>query len=95
MQQNDASLELPTDVMRAMCDVAVKRVLHHLEHVGEAHAGGNVDIPSAQALCRSMREAAPEEGAPLDALLDDFFGTWLPRSLTTNGPGYLDRKSVV
>ena len=90
MQQNSASsLELPIDVMRSMCDVAMKRVLDHLEHVGDQHAGGDVEIASAQALCRSMREPAPEQGAPLDALLDDLFDKWLPRSLTTNGPGYL------
>ncbi len=82
-------LELPVDVMRAMCDVAVKRVMDHLQHVGDQHAGGDVAVASAQALCRSMREAVPEEGAPFEGLLDDFFDTWLPRSLTTNGPGYL------
>jgi len=95
MQQNGVhpspapSLELPIDVMRSMCDVAMKRVLDHLEHVGDQHAAGNVELASAQAFCRSMREPAPEEGAPLDGLLDDFFDKWLPRSLTANGPGYL------
>ena len=50
MQQDDASsLELPIDVMRAMCDVATKRVLDHLEHVGDQHARGNVELATAQA----------------------------------------------
>src|SRR4051812_33110157 len=44
MDPLDASLELPVEVMRSMLDAAMKRVLHHLEHVGEQHARGDVRI---------------------------------------------------
>jgi aromatic-L-amino-acid decarboxylase len=84
-----ASLELSAEVMRSMCDAATTRVLRHLAHVTEQHARGKVDVDEALALCRSMREPAPEEGAPIEGLLDAYFDEWAPRSLTTNGPGYL------
>lgn len=89
MDPNDASLELPIEVMRSMCEAATKRVLRHLEEVGQQHARGDVRVDAAQALCRSMRESAPERGTPLEGLLDAYFDEWAPRSLTTNGPGYL------
>jgi aromatic-L-amino-acid decarboxylase len=90
-QSADPSLELPLDVMRSMCESTVRRVLDHLEHVGDQHARGDVpaDVTAARELCRSMREAAPENGAPLEGLLDALFDEWVPRALTTNGPGYL------
>ena len=43
----------------------------------------------AAALCRSLRESAPEQGSPLGPLLDQLFHDWVPRSFTTIGPGYL------
>lgn len=89
MPDHDASLELPIEVMRSMCDSAVRRVMEHLEHVGDQHARGDVGVETGRALCQTMRETAPEQGAPLDGLLDDFFGEWVPRALTTNGPGYM------
>ena len=47
---------------------------------------GDVD---AAALCRSLREPAPEHGTPLGPLLDHLFRDCIPRSFTTIGPGYL------
>ena len=89
MHPPDPSLELPGDVMRSMCEAATQRVLRHLAGVGEQHARGEVGVDAALALCRTMREPAPEAGAPLEGLLDAFFDEWVPRSLTCNGPGYL------
>lgn len=90
METDLASLELPEPAMRAMCEAATERVLRHLAAVGEQHARGDVvDREGIAALCRSMREGAPEDGAPLESLLDAYFDEWVPRSLTTNGPGYL------
>jgi aromatic-L-amino-acid/L-tryptophan decarboxylase len=87
---NDASdLELSPEEMRAMLDVTVARVVDHLAHVGDQRSPGDVDPDAARAFCRSMRERAPEDATPLDALLDRYFAEWLPRSLVTNGPGYL------
>jgi aromatic-L-amino-acid/L-tryptophan decarboxylase len=81
-----ACLELSASDMRSMLDAAAARVLDHLARVGEQPATGDT---SCEAFCRSMREPAPEEPAPLEPLLDRFFDEWMPRSLTTNGPGYL------
>jgi aromatic-L-amino-acid/L-tryptophan decarboxylase len=79
-----ASLELPVSSMRSMANAAFARVLDHLARVGEQHAAGVsvVDVPATHT-------AAPEEPSPLEPLLDDFFDEWVPRALTTNGPGYL------
>ncbi|MBX3193139.1 MAG: aminotransferase class V-fold PLP-dependent enzyme [Labilithrix sp.] len=81
-----ASLELSAAEMRAMCEAATARVLAHLANVERQPASGDVDV---EALCRAMREPAPEQGRALEPLLDAFFDEWMPRSLTTNGPGYL------
>jgi aromatic-L-amino-acid decarboxylase len=36
-----------------------------------------------------MREAAPEHGVSIEAILDPLFNDWVPRSFTTPSPGYL------
>jgi len=84
-----ADLELAPAEMRALLDATTARVLDHLAHVAEQSSPGNVETGAALAFCRSMRERAPEEGSPLEPLLDAYFTEWLPRSLVTNGPGYL------
>jgi aromatic-L-amino-acid/L-tryptophan decarboxylase len=81
-----ANLELPLSEMRALADATLNRVLDHLARVGEQPAVGDTDVED---LCRAMREPAPEGPTPLEPLLDDFFEEWMPRSFTTNGPGYL------
>src|SRR5262249_54888258 len=43
----------------------------------------------AAALCRQMREPAPERGTAIGPLLDALFRDWIPRSFTSSGPGYL------
>jgi aromatic-L-amino-acid decarboxylase len=72
--------------MRAMADDVVARCLAHIESLPQQPACGDVD---AAALCRAMREPAPEQGAALDSLLDPLFRDWIPRSFTAPGPGYL------
>lgn len=84
-----ASLDLPVEQMRVMTDEVMCRVLVHLASLGAQHARGDVTREGAIALCRSMREAAPEDGSALEPLLDAYFGQWLPHTLTTNGPGYM------
>jgi aromatic-L-amino-acid decarboxylase len=69
-----------------MGEAVLRRVVDHLASLGDQPACGDVDVAE---LCRSMREAAPEEGVPLDGLLDSLFDDWVPRSFTTPGPGYL------
>ncbi len=89
MTSEDAGLELSVDTMRAMLDATTGRVLRHLAHVGEQPS---TDVPAASdaaALCRSMREGAPEEPTALEGILDAYFDEWMPRSLAANGPGYM------
>ena len=69
-----------------MADDVVARCLAHIESLPRQPAIGDVD---AAALCRAMREQAPEDGSALDALLDPLFRDWIPRSFTAAGPGYL------
>jgi aromatic-L-amino-acid/L-tryptophan decarboxylase len=80
------TLELSPAAMRAMAEEVVARCLDHLASVDRQPSRGDVD---AAALCRSLRETAPEQGAPLGALLDHLFDEYIPRSFTTIGPGYL------
>ena len=72
--------------MRAMADDVVARCLAHIESLPRQPAIGDVD---AAALCRAMREQAPEDGSALDSLLDPLFRGWIPCSFTAAGPGYL------
>jgi aromatic-L-amino-acid decarboxylase len=79
-------LEFSSDQMRAMADAVVSRCIDHIATLDRQPICGDVD---AAALCRSMREPAPEQGAALESLLDPLFRDWIPRSFTAPGPGYL------
>lgn len=69
-----------------MGEAVLRRAVAHLETIGTQPVRGDVD---AADLCRALREAAPEEGAPLEPLLDALFDEWIPRSFNTASPGYL------
>lgn len=84
-----ADLELPVETMRSMLEATASRVFDHLAHVGEQTSPGDVEPEAARAFCRTMREPVPEQATELALVLDAFFGEWLPRSLVTNGPGYM------
>ncbi len=68
-----------------MADEVVARSVEHLASVERQPSRGDVD---AAALCRSLREPAPEQGTALGPLLDHLFRDCIPRSFTTIGPGY-------
>jgi aromatic-L-amino-acid decarboxylase len=85
-RRESVSLDFSPDRMRAMADAVVARSIDHLASVDRQPSCGNVD---AAALCRSLREPAPEFGTALEPLLDRLFAEWVPRSFTTIGPGYL------
>jgi aromatic-L-amino-acid decarboxylase len=64
----------------------LERVVGHLASLAEQPACGDV---LAEDFCRAMREPSPEQGAPLEQLLDPLFRDWIPRSFNCAGPGYL------
>jgi aromatic-L-amino-acid decarboxylase len=72
--------------MRAMADEVVGRCIDHIVSLDRQPACGDVN---AAALCRELRESAPEHGVALEPLLDSLFRDWVPRSFTAPGPGYL------
>ena len=79
-------MEFTPDQMLAMGRAVVARSVQHLATLGEQPSCGDVN---ATALCRSLRETAPESGTDLEPLLDQLFNDLIPRSFTTPGPGYL------
>lgn len=79
-------LEFTPDEMREMGRAVVERCVEHLAKISDAPSCG--DTASAE-LCRSLREAAPDEPSGLDPLLSLLFEELIPRSFTTPGPGYL------
>src|SRR5947209_3192837 len=85
----ETNLEFSRDQMREMADQVVARCIDHIATLDRQPSCGDVDPARAGDLCRSMREAAPERGTPLDQLLDPLFRDWIPRSLTSAGPGYI------
>jgi aromatic-L-amino-acid/L-tryptophan decarboxylase len=81
-----ADLELPPEVMRAMGQAALERVVAFIASLPYQGACGDIH---AEELCRALRERAPEHGVPISELLDRLFHDWIPRSFNTAGPGYL------
>ena len=79
-------LEFSRAQMQAMADAVVGRCLDHIASLPGQPSAGDVN---ADALCRAMREPAPERGVALEPLLDRLFRDWIPRSFTAPGPGYL------
>ncbi len=81
-----ANLEFTPDEMRRMGEDVLDRVVRHIASLPSQPAIGDVH---AEAFCRTMREPAPEQGVPLDAVLEPLFRDYIPRSFTASGPGYL------
>lgn len=69
-----------------MADEVVARAVEHIAATDRQPSRGDVDVA---ALCRGLREPAPEQGTPLTPLLDHLFRDCIPHSFTTIGPGYL------
>ncbi|MGB8716234.1 MAG: aminotransferase class V-fold PLP-dependent enzyme [Rhodanobacteraceae bacterium] len=86
-KDDPANLELSPAQMQAMGEDVVRRAVAHLSDPDAMPIRG--DYTGIEALCRSLRERAPEQGAPLDTLLDPLFDEWIPRSFSTQAPGYM------
>ena len=72
--------------MREMVDLAMDRIVRHIETLPEqpmhATRGG-------KKIARSLRESMPERGVAFDRILRRLFGKVIPMSLNTASPGYL------
>jgi len=81
-----ADLDFTSVQHQAMGDAVLRRIVEHLASIGEQPVRGDID---AAALCRALREPAPEMGSDLEPLLDSLFKVWIPRTFNTASPGYL------
>jgi len=86
-KEDAADLELSPTQIRAMGEAVVDRVSAHIAALPDAASVG--DYAGIEEVCRGMREGPPEQGTPLEALLDPLFEEWIPRSFGSSGPGYL------
>lgn len=85
--EDPANLELSPARIRAMGEAVLDRVAAHIAALPDSPSVG--DYSRIEELCRGMREGPPEDGTPLEALLDPLFEDWIPRSFGSSGPGYL------
>jgi aromatic-L-amino-acid decarboxylase len=86
MFPEDRTLELDAAAMRDLVDRAMARIVPHLETLGEQSAA---QWEGGEELARSLVEPMPEDGAPLDDLLELLFERLAPHSFNCAGPGYL------
>jgi aromatic-L-amino-acid decarboxylase len=82
-----ADLELSAAEMRAMGEATLARVVAHVASLGAQPVRG--DVEAAEAAAGALREGPPEQGAPLETLLEPLFAEWIPRTFNTASPGYL------
>ncbi len=82
-----ADLDLPIAQMQVLTGQVLQRVLDHLGALADMPSCGN--LGDAEAICKGLREPAPEAGTPMDALLTPLFDDCIPRSFNTASPGYL------
>ncbi|MGV8922047.1 MAG: pyridoxal phosphate-dependent decarboxylase family protein [Thermomonas sp.] len=85
--RDPANLDLSPAEMQAMGNLVVARSVAHLAALDEHPILG--DYAGIEALCRSLREDAPEHGTTLEALIDPLFDDWIPRSFGTPHSGYM------
>jgi aromatic-L-amino-acid decarboxylase len=73
--------------MRAMADAVTARCIDHIASLPSQPIRG--DVEGAAALCRALRESAPEQGSALAPLLDLVFDECVPRTFNAASGGYL------
>ena len=86
MESADTSLELTGEELRAAVDAALRRIVPHIDSLQDQPAA---DVTGATELARSLVEPLPEDGEPLEEVLDLIFDRALSKSFNTAGPGYL------
>lgn len=82
-----ANLDFSAAQMGAMGEDVLQRIVAHFQALPTSPSCG--DLSDGAELCRSLREATPEQGSDLQALLEPLFNEWIPRSFNTPHPGYL------
>jgi aromatic-L-amino-acid decarboxylase len=80
-----ADLELSPATMQAMGEAVVRRAVAHLASLDTMPSRGDLDV---EALLKTMKESAPEQGTALEPLLERIYDDWAQRSFNTIGPGY-------
>lgn len=84
--RRERPLEPDRATMRALTDAVVARVIEHVATLPEQGSDGTA---GAVEVARALREPLPEQGRPLEELLETLFEVAVPRSLNTAAPGYL------
>jgi aromatic-L-amino-acid decarboxylase len=79
-------LDPPPEAMLSLLHEVCRRTVSFLASLPAQPSHSTEDRDSAASW---VREACPEEGAPLHGLLEPLFGRIIPCSLNTAGPGYL------
>ena len=81
-------LEPSAAEMRRLIEVALARIVPHLESLGEQPAAEE-DLEAGLALARRLEEPLPEGGTDVETLLDLLFDEVVGHSFNAAGPGYL------
>lgn len=86
LQNPNLELELPSDEVRRMVEQAVEHVIHHLENISGMPAISN---ENGAELSRQLKESLPDQGTPLEDILEKLFDDIVPCSFNTVGPGHM------
>ncbi len=79
-------LEPTGDEMRRVMRTVTERVV---DHITSLPTQPSFHVEGAEALARALIEPMPDDGAPLEGLLETVFDRAAPTSFNTAGPGYL------
>ncbi|MBM3791580.1 MAG: hypothetical protein FJW35_14700 [Acidobacteria bacterium] len=83
---SDRELELRDEVMRAMVEQAMARIIEHIRTLPEQPTS---KVSGGLELAQSVRERLPESKTEYGKILENLFEKWIPRSFNTASPGYL------
>lgn len=86
LQHPNLELELASDDVRRMVEQAVEQVITHLENISSMPAISN---ENGAELSQQLKESLPDQGTPLEEILDKLFGDIVPCSFNTVGPGHM------
>jgi len=82
----DRSLELSGEQLRALVDAAMDRISAYIDSLPQQSSW---DLEGAAELARSLAEPLPARGQPYDDLLELLFEEVIPLGFGTAAPGYL------